>query len=201
MKKKILTALTATMIAGSVSAMAAPAEIQEGGWNITLGSSITPSTEVGGHDTDGDSGFYGNVTYGLTDEWALQYDYSHYGYGDDWGVDAKGDASEINVLYKLTPNLNAYAGYVYYGENYDGWGHSTEGYQAGLQGWYPFSDKIKGFAKVGIGNKSQIYEIGCGYAVADNWDIDLSYRYAEYEDVGGADMTFDGVRAGISTSF
>lgn len=203
MKKKVLSALIATMVVGSVTAMAAPAEIEEGQWNITMGSSINTSTDTGGYDADGDSGFYGNVTYSINDDWAIQYDYSHYGYNDS-GADAKGDASEVNVLYKLNPHLNAYAGYVYYGENYDGVGYDTGGYQVGLQGWYPIADKVKLFGKAGIGNNSQVYEIGAGYALADNWDLDVSYRYAEYQDIGdinGLDNEFKGVRAGISTTF
>lgn len=201
MKKKVLTALVATMVIGSVSAMAAPAEIQDDQFNITMGYSISPSSDLGGYDFDVDCGFYGNVTYGLTDKWALQYDYSHYSYGGDGWNEGKGDASEVNVLYKLTPHLNAYAGYVYYGENYAGDGYDTQGCQVGLQGWYPLSDKFKLFGKAGIGNNSQIYEIGAGYALADNWDLDVSYRYAEYQDVGGWDMQFDGARVGISTTF
>ena len=200
MKKKVLSALVATMVVGSVTAMAAPAEIQEGQWNITMGSSISPSADIGGWEADSDCGFYGNITYGLTDDWAIQYDYSHYDYNDGWAA-AKGDASEVNVLYKLSPNLNAYAGYVYYGEDYGGYGYDTNGYQVGLQGWYPIADKVKLFGKAGIGNNSQIYELGAGYALADNWDIDVSYRYAEYQDVGGIDNEFKGVRAGISTTF
>ena len=201
MKKKVLSALVATMVVGSVTAMAAPAEIQEGQWNITMGSSISPSTDTGGYDADGDSGFYGNVTYGLTDDWAIQYDYSHYGYNDG-GIDAKGDASEVNVLYKLSPHLNAYAGYVYYGEDYGGDGYDTNGYQVGLQGWYQIADKVKVFGKAGIGNNSQVYEIGAGYALADTWDLDVSYRYADYEDVrGSADITYDVIRLGITTKY
>ncbi len=201
MKKKILSALIATMVAGSVTAMAAPAEIQEGKWDLTIGTSFSPNTEDNGYDVDGDNGFYGNITYGISDEWALQYDYSHYGYGEkSWNAD--GDAGEVNILYKLNPHLNAYAGYVYYGENYDGHGYHTDGFQIGLQGWYPLADKVKLFGKVGIGNKSEVYEIGAAYALADKWDLDVSYRWAEYEDVGNiADLQFNGVRAGISTTF
>ncbi len=201
MKKKILSALIATMVVGSVTAMAAPAEIEEGKWDLTIGSSFSPNTEDNGHDVDGDIGLYGNITYGMSDDWAIQYDYSHYEYGErSWA--SKGDASEVNVLYKLNPNLNAYAGYVYYGEDYGGIGCDTQGFQIGLQGWYPVADKVNLFGKVGLGNNSQIYEIGAAYELADKWDLDVSYRWAEYKDIGDvADVQFDGVRAGISTTF
>ncbi|MBQ2114536.1 MAG: outer membrane beta-barrel protein [Selenomonadales bacterium] len=201
MKKKVLSALIATMVVGSVTAMAAPAEIEEGKWDVTIGSSFSPNTEDNGYDVDGESGLYGNITYGMDDKWALQYDYSHYGYGErSWS--AKGDASEVNILYKLSPNLNAYAGYVYYGENYDGAGCHTDGAQVGLQGWYPIADQVNLFGKIGLGNNNQVYEIGATYNFADDWGLDVSYRWAEYKDIDNtADVQFDGVRAGISTSF
>ncbi|MBR0326101.1 MAG: outer membrane beta-barrel protein [Selenomonadales bacterium] len=201
MKKKILSALIATMVVGSVTAMAAPAEIEEGKWDVTIGSSFSPNTEDNGYDVDGESGLYGNITYGMDDQWAIQYDYSHYGYGER-GWSADGDASEVNVLYKLSPNLNAYAGYVYYGENYDGEGYHTDGVQIGLQGWYPIADKVDLFGKIGLGNNNQVYELGATYEFADDWGLDVSYRWAEYKDIGDmADVQFDGVRAGISTTF
>ena len=80
MKKKVLSALIATMVVGSVTAMAAPAEIEEGKWDVTLGTSFSPNSEYEGRDLDGDSGCYGNITYGMDDNWAIQYDYSHYSY-------------------------------------------------------------------------------------------------------------------------
>ncbi|MBQ6713088.1 MAG: outer membrane beta-barrel protein [Selenomonadales bacterium] len=207
MKKKVLSALIATMVVGSVTAMAAPAEIEEGKWDVTLGTSFSPNSEYEGRDLDGDSGFYGNITYGMDDNWAIQYDYSHYSYSlrDEEG---KGDASEVNILYKLSPNLNAYAGYVYYGEKYTyaggSDGYHTDGIQVGLQGWYPLGEKVNLFGKIGIGNNNQIYEIGSTYKFADDWGLDVSYRWAEYKDFNDeddGDYKFDGVRAGISTTF
>lgn len=200
MKKKVLSALLATMVVGSVTAMAAPAEIEEGKWDVTIGASFSPNSEYDGTDFDGDSGFYGNVTYGMDDQWAIQYDYSHYGYSAR-GIEGKGDASEVNVLYELNPNLNAYVGYVYYGENFAGHGYHNDGFQVGLQGWYPLADKVNLFGKVGVGNNSQVYELGAAYKFVDDWGLDVSYRWAEYEDIGGGDYQFDGVRAGISTTF
>ena len=211
MKKKILSALVATMVAGSVTAMAAPTEIQDGKWDVTLGTSFCPNSEYDDgekSELDGDCGFYGNITYGLTDDWAIQYDYSHYGYCVEGVAEGKGDASEVNVLYKLSPHLNAYAGYVYYGEKYtDTIGsdsYHTDGYQVGLQGWYPLGEKVNLFGKIGIGNNTEIYELGTTYKLADNWGLDVSYRYAEYKDFNDGydgEYQFNGVRAGISTTF
>ena len=206
MKKKVLSALIATMVVGSVTAMAAPSEIQEGKWDVTIGTSVSPNAEYEGYDIDGRSGFYGNITYGMDDNWAIQYDYSHYGYSfreinGSGKHKGKGDASEVNILYKLNPNLNVYAGYVYYGENIGGVGFHNDGYQIGLQGWYPIADKVNLFGKIGFGNNNQIYELGATYALADKWGLDLSYRWAEYEDEFACDYQFNGVRAGISTTF
>lgn len=215
MKKKIALGLLATMITATGVAMASPVEMEQGKWNVNMGAMISPDGEQDetinqsrNYDLDGDTSFYGGVTYGLTDKWGLQVDYSHYGGDAAWG-DVKLDATEFNVLYKLDPHVNAFAGYLYAGakETLGSTKYSahTDGFQVGLTGWYPLGDKVKTFGKVGIGNNSHIYEIGFSYAVADNWDVDLSYRDVKYKDFKDGriidDYSFDGVRLGLSTSF
>lgn len=202
MKKKIALGLLATMVTATGVAMASPQPLEQGQWQVKAGAAISPSVEVGSADVDGNTSFYGGITYGINDDWGIQYDYSHYDMDARFG-NAKGDAHEFNVLYKLNDNINAFAGYNYFGYGADGYkGDHTDGFLVGLQGHYDLTDRLATFAKVGIGNNSQVYEVGFGYEVADNWDLDLSYHWAKYEDLSAtSDMTFKGVRAGISTSF
>lgn len=211
MKKRLALGIITTLILSTGVAMAAPTEVEEGKWNVNAGVMFSPDSEVddgdGGPDLDSDTSFYGGVTYGITDKWGVQIDYSHY--DSSIGIaDVKLDATEFNVLYSLNPNLNLYAGYVYAGANLDASsvnfsaGSHTDGFQVGVGGWYPLGDKFKTFGKVGIGNNSRIYEIGFSYALSDNWDVDLSYRDAEYKDMEDVlDVSYDGVRLGVSTSF
>lgn len=209
MKKRIALGMITALALSTSVAMASPVEMNEGQFNVNIGVAFSPDTELesGGSsvDFDSDESFYGGVTYGITDKWGIQYDYSHYD-SSHAGFDYKMDASEFNILYKLDPHLNAFAGYVYAGMNASGHsmetGVHTDGYQVGLAGWYPLSNKFKTFAKVGIGNNSRIYEIGVSYATSERWDIDISYRDAEYKDFyDTVDMNYDGIRFGLSTSF
>lgn len=74
--------------------------------------------------------------------------------------------------------------------------------QIGLQGWYPLGDRVKTFGKIGIGNNSRIYELGFSYALNDEWDVDLSYRDAEYQGFDDIlEYNVDGLRLGVSTTF
>lgn len=211
MKKRIVLGIVAALAVSTSVAMASPVEMNEGQWSVNLGAMISPDAEMdsyGTTDLDGDTSFYGGVTYGITDKWGVQYDYSHYGMSYSI-FDGDLDASEFNVLYKLNDNVNVFAGYVYAGAKFSVLGESigmhTDGFQAGLTGWYPLGDKVKTFGKVGLGNNSRVYEIGFSYAIADNWDVDLSYRDVEYKDFESygeyGDFSFDGVRLGVSTSF
>lgn len=211
MKKQVVLGMIATLALSTSVALASPMEMNEGQWNVNMGVMFSPDSEWDGDeswDLDGDTSFYGGVTYGITDRWGVQVDYSHYD-ADDQELDIKVDATEYNVLYKIDPHLTAFAGYIYVGDKEkniddDGvWkgGYHTDGFQAGLMGWYPLADKFKTFGKVGLGNNSRVYEIGFSYAVADNWDLDLSYRDVEYKDFENVDISFDGVRLGLSTSF
>lgn len=213
MKKRIVLGIVAALAVSTSIACASPIEMEQGKWNANVGVMFSPDLDLEnnygyGTKDSGDTSIYGGVTYGITDKWGVQVDYSHYKTGDAFETD-KLDATEFNVLYKLNDNVNVFAGYVYAGmnatvEGYDFGGMHTDGFQAGLTGWYPLGDKFKTFGKVGLGNNSRVYEIGFSYAIADDWDVDLSYRNAEYKDLGDAmewDFEYDGVRLGVSTSF
>lgn len=208
MRKQIALGMITALALSTSVALASPMEMNEGQFSVNIGAMISPDAEAdaaGTVDLDGDTSFYGGVTYGITDKWGVQYDYSHYG-ASVYRVDTDLDVSEINVLYKLDPHLNAFAGYVYAGGDMhlrnESVGSHTDGFQAGLTGWYPLNDKFKTFGKIGLGNNSHVYEIGFSYAVADNWDVDLSYRDVEYKDFEDrVDVSYDGVRLGLSTSF
>lgn len=210
MKKRVAIGMITAMVLSTGVALASPVEMEEGKWNVSAGVMFSPDSSVddgdGEIDYDSDTSVFGGVTYGITDKWGVQVDYSHY--DSSFSIaDAKLDATEFNVVYGLNPNLNLFAGYVYAGATVEAMGRTigsshTDGFQAGLSGWYPLGDKFKTFGKVGIGNNSRVYEIGFSYAVSDNWDVDLSYRDAEYKDLEDVlDVNYDGVRLGISTSF
>lgn len=208
MKKRLVLGMIAALALSTSIAAASPVEMNEGQFNVNMGVTISPDADTDGRgsfDLDGDTSFYGGITYGINDKWGVQYDYSHYD-ASKYGWETDVDASEFNVLYKITPHLNVFAGYLYVGGDMHRYGDKigahTDGFQAGLTGWYPLADKFKTFAKIGLGNNSHVYEVGFSYAIANNWDVDLSYRDVEYKDFNDrVDVNYDGVRLGVSTSF
>lgn len=219
MKKRVVYGLVAAMALSTSVALASPMDMEEGKTNVYVGAMFSGDTEVDdGQDTfklDGDTGFYGGITYGINDKWGVQFDYNKY--GSEWeyepaNLDVDVEAMEFNVLYKVNPNLNAFVGYVtadaeigldFLGSSYDLGSYDTDGFQVGVMGKYPFSDKFGVFGKVALGNNSNMYELGVSYAFAQNWNVDLSYRDAQYDDFddAGVDGEIDGFRLGVSTSF
>ncbi len=217
MKKRVALGLITAMALSTGVAMASPMDMEEGKTNVYVGAVFSGDTEVDdGYEKlkfDGDTGFYGGVTYGINDKWGVQLDYNSYGSEIENGMASLGvdvEALELNVVYKVNPYLNAFAGYVTADADLDlkiG-GSSvikdsadTNGVQIGVMGKYPFSDKFDAFAKVAVGNNSNMYELGVSYEVAENWNVDLSYRNAQYDDFEGLDGEVDGIRLGVSASF
>jgi hypothetical protein len=175
------------------------------------------------------------VTYGLGNKFALQYTYldnktKEYLVYENMGFDyenatlnAKLTGHEINVLYQINPNVSAYVGMTRskakvtetdnYGPNpgniTDSESYSESqtknGYQVGLVGQTKLADKLTGWASVSAGNRVNAYEIGLGYDVAKNTELNLFYREVKYKDFDvydtKVDVTTKGLRAGVTFKF
>ncbi|WP_312201401.1 outer membrane beta-barrel protein [Anaerospora hongkongensis] len=155
-------------------------------------------------------------------------DYLLYEYSDPFNYDnltfnAKLTGHELNVLYQINPNLSAYVGWTRstlkatltenYGPNP---GNITEsesisdkrsnnGYQVGLVGQTKLADKLTGWASLSAGNKVNAYEIGVGYDVAQNTELNFFYREVKYKDFNYDDTKLDvkakGLGAGVTFKF
>jgi opacity protein-like surface antigen len=155
-------------------------------------------------------------------------DYLLYEYSDpfDYGnltLNAKLTGHEINVLYQINPNVSAYVGVtrstakVTVTENYGpnpgnitdseslSESQSKNGYQVGLVGQTKLADKLTGWASVSAGNRVNAYEIGLGYDVAKNTELNLFYREVKYKDFNfddtKLDVTTKGLGAGVTFKF
>lgn len=220
MKTKIAWGLLAAMILSVSVTAASPITNEQGRWNIEAGAMFTHSNDLdydNGYaiDLDGDTSFYGAVTYNINDKWGIQLDYSHYDsaydFGDSYQYENQLDATEVNLLYRLDPKLDLFFGYVYAGVDIDYTGKNCdididsahiEGIQFGVMGRYPLNNKLKTFGKLALGDHSRIYELGLSYAITNRWNVNLSYRDAQYQDLADfTDISYDGLRLGISTSF
>lgn len=144
-------------------------------------------------------------------------------------VFSKVQADEFNLLYKLNPNLSVFAGTVRVKGTvaWDGSidyrtgggftftqpvagsdSNSVNGYQVGFVAATQLTDKLTGWATVGLGNKIESWEFGMGYPLAENLDLNLSYSKVKYKDLNAGLLGFDldsltasGIGMGVTYKF
>lgn len=218
MKKKVMLGVAASLVLSAGVAMASPTAMDEGKWNVTVGvlGETDGSMALDGYDSfdlDGATSLYGSVIYGLTDKWGLEAGYGRYNF-DDIGMNYDADVKEFNLLYKLSPYANVFAGYVdadfklhYVFSGMQAPDHEigTDSVQVGLMGHYPLTRSVDLFGRVALGTHSHAYEVGLSYAFAPHWGLNVSYYDAQYRDFCfyGVSSTLDtdGVRIGVSAAF
>lgn len=190
MKKIVLSALVATMLGTVAFAQSVPVtDIAEGQSRINAEYSFAQDVK-GDHGHD--DGFGASIQTGLSDKLAAQYSYSKV------NADNIGDVKnhEANLVYKLSNNVNVYGGATMIDSN-----SNNYGVQAGLIGHVPLTDRVKGYAKVGVGDDvKNTYQVGATYALANNWDLNAYYGYEKF-DSSDKDTTVKGLHAGVGYSF
>lgn len=205
MKKKLFAVLSALTVCVSGAAFAAPqTTFQEGAVQVDVGA-WNPKSDIGDFSSDSNWNFQGGITYGLTDDVAIQYQYA--GLKTDVnGYDATtGNQQEVNLLYSLNDNVAAYAGYNRIENEWDHHGSTTNNVlQVGLIGKAPLADNLDLYGKVGVGTKNTTtWEAGLSYGVTPDLDINAGYRYVDTEGRHGNDssVTYKGFVTGISYRF
>jgi hypothetical protein len=170
MKKIILLGALAAAISVSAVVSAAPlANPQKGdlkvnanyGFNQKEGSNDAHSRFVGG-----------DITYGINNHWAVQY--MNNATRGTTGKDI--DEHYFNGIYRVTNYVSAYGGMSYIKTDLPYSNKHAYGYQVGLRGQIPLTDRISGFASVGVGDDANTYLIGAGYAITKDWDAHIQYR-------------------------
>jgi hypothetical protein len=175
------------------------------------------------------------ITYGIGNKLALQYKFSDNktkdyfyeetgpGYYENGRENAQIAAHELNVLYQINPNVSAFVGLtrtnakVNWSYNYGPNSgniidsesgkekQSQNGYQVGFIAQTKLAENVTGWASASAGNKVTSYEIGVGYDVAKNTELNLFYRNNKYKDfdVDGTnfDVTTKGLGAGVTVKF
>ena len=103
---------------------------------------------------------------------------------------------QLALVYKVHPNVNVYGAGTAIRTN------DTElGFQAGVIGHVPLTEKVNGFAKAGWGNDiKQTYQVGAQYEVRPDVDLNVYYGYDKYS-VNDNDKTAKGLHAGVGYSF
>lgn len=192
---KKIVGLTATFaLALSTACFASPSmDYNQGATSIDLSVSSASVTPDYGSKLDGSSSLSGAITTGLGGDFALQYKYNNYK-TDDPTVKSQ----EFNLLYKLDKGLAVFAGDV---RNEMTYTNTVNGLQVGLIGTVPIAERTNAYGIVGTGNKINSYEVGIGYQIAKNTELNVAYRDAKFKDFDSGDVTVKGMSYGISYKF
>ena len=201
--KKFYVALTAAAIMTacfSTSAFAAPLKNYDVG-KFAVDAGITfPSSLKGGNYkmSKSDSSYYG-ATVGIGKRMALNYQWDKYK-----GSDGDLTAQQFNLMYQLLPNVSAYAGWLGADADVDfGNGKKKNSAHAGLQAHFDIPLLFTVYGNVGVGTKSNAYEIGISKPLFNNIELNLSYYDGKFKDVidGDEEMRAKGVQMGVTVKF
>jgi len=146
------------------------------------------------------------VQYKYSDSKTKDYNYYFSGYN---AKSAEVTGHEFNVLYQINPNVSAFVGYTRSTGKINWSGYSEEqsksGYHVGVIGQTKIADAVTAWASASAGNRLTSYEIGLGYDVAMNTELNLFYRYLKYKDFDvlgeDVDATIKGLGAGVTYKF
>ena len=184
----------------STSAFAAPLKNYDVG-KFAVDAGITfPSSLKGGNYkmSKSDSSYYG-ATVGIGKRMALNYQWDKYK-----GSDGDLTAQQFNLMYQLLPNVSAYAGWLGADADVDfGNGKKKNSAHAGLQAHFDIPLLFTVYGNVGIGTKSNAYEIGISKPLFNNIELNLSYYDGKFKDVidGDEEMRAKGVQMGVTVKF
>ena len=201
--KKFYAALTAAAIMTacfSTSAFAAPLKNYDvGKFSVDAGITFPSSLKGGNYKmSKSDSSYYG-ATVGIGKRMALNYQWDKYK-----GSDGDLTAQQFNLMYQLLPNVSAYAGWLGADADVDFVnGKKKNSAHAGLQAHFDIPLLFTVYGNVGVGTKSNAYEIGISKPLFNNIELNLSYYDGKFKDVidGDEEMRAKGVQMGVTVKF
>ncbi len=202
MKKIVLGVIAASLLATS-SAYAAPMTSMDKGTGkidaaFTMGSSLKGEGSEGQSiDFGGNNRYRLGATYGLGDKLGIDYKYAAHAGNDDSSV----QSHQLNLMYQFNPNVAAFAGYVHNRAKVQGESNTQNGYQVGVLGNMKIAKRTTAWASIGVGNKITAYEIGVGYDLTKNFDVNLFYNDTKYKGFDAADFKTHGVNLGVTYHF
>jgi len=202
MKKIVLGVIAASLLATS-SAYAAPMTSMDKGTGkidaaFTMGSSLKGEGS-GGQSIDfgGNNRYRLGATYGLGDKLGIDYKYAAHA-GD---YDSSVQSHQLNLMYQFNPNVAAFAGYVHNRAKVQSESNTQNGYQVGVLANMKIAKRTTAWASIGVGNKITAYEIGVGYDLTKNFDVNLFYNDTKYKGFDAADFKTHGVNLGVTYHF
>ncbi|WP_444324914.1 hypothetical protein, partial [Phascolarctobacterium faecium] len=139
------------------------------------------------------------ITVGLGSNTAVNYKWNQYKNSGSNKVEAQ----QLNLMYKVLPVLDVYAGYVDSDIKLHGDSRSRSSGQVGVQGRVELPFLCTLWGRAGVGNKLNSYEIGLSRTLVSNVELNLSYYDNKFKDSapGGSDVKTKGVNMGITVKF
>jgi outer membrane immunogenic protein len=206
MRKNVLViSVLSTLLVASVVYASPMTEMKQGTGKIDASFSLGPSFKAEEYgwtsDMDGKTRGRLGITYALGDKFGI--DYKYVGHAGDF-LDSSLQSNQLNLIYQFNPNVEAFAGYVHSRlkipegniEN------SQNGYQVGVLGRMDIAKRTSAWASVGVGNKITAYEIGVGYDLTHDFDLNLFYNDTKYRGFDyGIDAMTHSVNLGITYHF
>lgn len=198
MNKKLLLATVMGLTLAASTAMAAPLDdYSKGKAAVDLGFNWGGSVSVDGTSIDNKPAMNAGVTVGLGNHMALQYKYDNWQSKDLSGVGGSAQIGyqkhQVNMLFQVAPGISPYVGWRHDSANLNMNTDIISGklagseniLQVGVLGQYKFAnDRAKLWGDIAVGTKNrQSYEIGLGYEVVKNIDLNVAYQYNNIDDV------------------
>ena len=182
MKKNVLGAITLSLLVTSAAYAAPMTSMDKGTGKVDASFSFGPyfQAEEAGYalNLDGDTSNRLGATYGLGNNLGIDYKYvSHTGNVFNTSL----QSNQLNLMYQVTPNVAAFAGYVNNRIKNNNGEASTSGYQVGVLGRTEIAKRTSAWASIGVGNVITAYEVGVGYDLTHNFDLNLFYNDTKYK--------------------
>jgi len=201
MKKILLGAVALSLLATSAAYAAPMTSMEKGKGKVdaafTMGSSLKGEGEGESIDFGGNNRYRLGATYGLGDKLGIDYKYAAHA-GD---YDSSVQSHQLNLMYQFNPNVAAFVGYVHNRAKVLGTSDTQNGYQVGVLGRMEIAKRTSAWASIGLGNKITAYEIGVGYDLTKNFDVNLFYNDTKYKGFDGADFKTHNVNLGVTYHF
>lgn len=191
--RKIFAIMSTTFVITTATAFASPVQdFQQGSVSLEIGSTLDSKVTGKGAvsaDVIGKSGFKAGITAGLNDHLAIQYKQGMFKSEDStisiMHTYAKAAPQDLNLLYKVNPNLTFIAGYettkISYGNFVSD--ASKSDFHFGFTATQKLADKATLFATLIGGKNSSLKELGVSYALSKDTTFNLSYAERKISDV------------------
>lgn len=200
MKKTLLLGLTLALGITTVCAASPLKNYDMGKTAIDIGITAPTSNNYEGVSVGSKkTAPYAGITVGLGNKTAINYKWNQYKNSGSTKVEAQ----QLNLMYKVLPVLDVYAGYVNSDVKLHGNSRDTNSGQLGLQGRVELPFLCTVWGRAGVGNKLNSYEIGLSRALVSNVELNLSYYDNKFKDSApdGIDVKTKGVNVGVTVKF